>query len=554
MTDAFGVSSIAFAAGSAPAFKRRKSVSDFRREQQVRSSQGGRPPLQLDDCPGGGVLVALGEAEDVGPTQPAYGDAVSTHYSQHIEDAGNSKAFETAAEIHAQQATRRRAEPERQASDCGDPVPTLLHPDDLAKDISVKTNLRLTTSHVSFKWLQRLPLSLRSQPVAARCSARDEVLDLCRECLPDLQGDPDKAVRWMDQIVGALSWSELEGPVRPGEPRKYPQSSMAEGHRAAWKRVDDWDEAFRCLEVMLRQGLISTFVIEDKWFTVTVLGEGAGDCAAAHMSGATQRPTKRTPIAVMCPSQDDVRKMLQRHHAAFKVAGTTKPCNGPPLASEPEPDPPADEASTQLVAAAPSSLALAPARSLKRHHSESVAELVELRKMGEKVLTEEEQRKEGPQNSALFFEGAWRVHAVLDVLRQHFLAAPLSGSPTPANLLPRLSAPAPFCHASARFAEVTRTHTANVQAADGAPPQRTHVAELSGRFFPSSVRSLLSNLRVPLPSFECQLSSDAPHCAGANAFTPLGMRRVVAVKCERSRSDKCAAGAPSWRWEFSLGA
>lgn len=561
MSHAFGGPNVVAApAGGVPAFKRRKSVSDFRREQQVRTSQGGRPPSQVDESniaslPGGGAIVAVSEVEDVGPTQPAYGDAISTQYSQNLEDAGNNRAFETAAEIHALQVARSRALPEQQASDSGDVGPTLHSADDLLQDIGVKTHLRLTTSHFSFKWLQRLPLSLRSQLHAARTSARDEVVDVCRECLPDLAGDPDNAVRWMGQIANTLSWSELEGPVRPAEPRKYPPSSMTAVQRAAWRRMDEWDEAFRSLENLLRQGLIPSFVIEDKWFTVTVLGEGAGKCSPASESGAAQRPTKQAPVAVMCPSQDDVRKMLQRHHAGFKTAGATRPgnCSASPL-SQPEPEAAEDEAATQIVPTAAPCTTLAPTRSLQRVPSESTAQLVELRMLGHKVLTEEEQRKEGPQNSALCFEGAWRVHALLDVLRQHFLAAPLRGSPTPANSLPRLLAPSPFCHASARFAEVSRTHTMNVATTEGAPPQRTHVAEIAGCFFPSNIQSLLRNLRVPLPSFECLMSSDAPHSVGANAFTPLGMRRVDAVKCERICSDSCAGDASSWRWQFSLGA
>lgn len=326
-----------------------------------------------------------------------------------------------------------------------------------------------------------------------------------------------------------------------------PGDRDVEAERAAWRRIDEWDEAFRSLEVQLRQGLISTFTIEDRYFSVTVQGDGAGEWTCAGTAQA-HKPSSQGPCAVMCPSQDDVRQMLQQNHAAFRVAGAVAPASQPPRDALPKGG---AFTGTQLVATGEQGPATElVTRSLKRKASDSAEELRSLRRLGEPVITPQEQRKNlQQQNSSLFFDSAHRVHALLDVLRQHALAAPLAAAPAPAPQLPRLLAPAAFCNSTARSAEVSRTYSISPEV-DGAAGM--HFADLCGRFFPCQLRSLLNNLRVPLPSFECHMVADARYCEGINTFTQLGMRRIEAVKCERAASS--ASGAADWRWEFSLGA
>merc|ERR1712048_1325727 len=127
-------------------------------------------------------------------------------------------------------------------------------------------------------------------------------------------------------------------------------------------------------------------------------------------------------------------------------------------------------------------------------------------KDGEKVVSPDAAGASGaamPASSTLWFEGAWRVHALLDVLRQHALGAPLSGARTAAPTLPRLIAPSPFAHATACSAEVVKTQSVPA-VASGAPGGRQetetrNVAELIGFFFPTQVRKLLELFRMLLP-------------------------------------------------------
>lgn len=269
-------------------------------------------------------------------------------------------------------------------------------------------------------------------------------------------------------------------------------------------------------------------------------------------SGETQRPTHAAPCAVLCPSVDELRRMLQENHVSFEVAEIASQ-EDPALASELTTEEKGqrieheeENGKTQLAvpfATEP------PASSMEQIRSD----LRELRRIGEKVVTPDEQSRITPLSSALWFEGAWRVHGLLDVLRQHFLAAPLPGAPPSAVRLPRLVAPTTFCHASVKSAEVLKTQTVKASGAPGMPGDKVqHSAELSGNLFPGQVRRLLELLRVLLPSFECNLVTDQRHCVGINAFTQLGMHHIEAVKCESAGTG--LGGTVGWKWEFKLGA
>ncbi|CAK0802260.1 unnamed protein product, partial [Prorocentrum cordatum] len=107
-------------------------------------------------------------------------------------------------------AERRRAEKRE------NPEPVLNSPEAVAVDMCLRTELRLSTPHDSFRWLWRLPMALRC-PVArgagpAAAHLREAVVQVCQECVPRLLSDPDSAQRWMEKIAGCLTWHQLEGP------------------------------------------------------------------------------------------------------------------------------------------------------------------------------------------------------------------------------------------------------------------------------------------------------------------------------------------------------
>jgi len=168
----------------------------------------------------------------------------------------------------------------------------------------------------------------------------------------------------------------------------------------------------------------------------------------------------------------------------------------------------------------------------------------------DKVRFDELKSGVAPLSSALFFNGALPVHALLDVLRQYFLKEPIQPEVRPPSKLPKLVAPSPFSNAAAQWADVikTKTHKSNT---DGSGPVAVaHTAEVSGFFFPGQVRKFLELLRVVLPGCSCSFGAESPHTAGINTFTQLGLRRVTAVECEQV----CIDGQTTWNWEFKLGA
>lgn len=475
---------------------KRKSVSDFARFQKARQGP------QVHQVSSEACVPT--QALSLAPTQTLFGQtagvAICQEYGEHH---AAEEEFAVATRSSAKLVEARAVEPKAVSG----PGIILDSSEDLFLDLSVKTALRLSTPHESFKWLRRLPPCLRCQQPrvsdASRCAMEDAVADVCRSSLPMLLEDTEKAVRWMERIAACCSWYELAGPSIPTVPR----TTEGSDERAAWRRVDQWDESYRSLEVLLRQGLIPGFVLAGDRFSVTVLGE----------SGKRLRPgTESEMFAVLCPSQDEIRVMLQENHVEFEVA----PCGAVP-------------SGTGIVATTEAT------RSLSRRPSD-IKDLVALRRDGEKVKTPDAVEVAGvPMSSALWFEGSWRVHALLDVLRQSFLAAPLTAAPSQPRL-PRLVSPHPFVNAVANTAEVKTQTLTNGQ----------HTAELTGMFFPQQVQGLLKLLRVFLQTFSCQLTPEPRHSVGINSFTKLGMQQVESVDCASVADTN---GTTFWKWGFKLG-
>jgi len=532
----------------APPKRFRRSTSDLIREQKLRqafSANQSQRSLDAGSLSKSEALVAapidltVAYVDPISSQVPTDDRVLDSTKSFQAAEKGRVEHLELAAEKERQQTTRPTKS-----------TPCLQTSEDLSGDLSIKTSIRLTTPHGSFAWLRRLPAVLRSQAGdAMKGPARDLVLAMCKDSLPKLMTDPDKALLWMERIANCLTWYQLEGPSVPTAPLT---SGASLEERLAWRRVEEWDEAFRSLHALLRQGLVSTYAIVSERFAVIVCGQGSGPWTSSR-SNETQRPTHAAPCAVLCPSVDELRRMLQENHVSFEVAE---------IASQEDPAPPseltleekrirqeqeAEEEGSKTQLAIPFATE-PPASSMEQIRSD----LRELRRIGEKVVTPDEQARITPLSSALWFEGAWRVHGLLDVLRQHFLVAPLPGAPPSATRLPRLVAPTTFCHASVKCAEVLKTQTVKASGTPGTPDERVqHIAELSGNFFPGQVRRLLELLRVLLPSFECNLVTEQRHCVGINAFTQLGMHHVEAVKCESAGSG--LGGTLGWMWEFKLG-
>eukprot|EP00927_Polykrikos_kofoidii_P043012 TRINITY_DN3706_c0_g2_i1.p1 TRINITY_DN3706_c0_g2~~TRINITY_DN3706_c0_g2_i1.p1 ORF type:complete len:614 (-),score=94.21 TRINITY_DN3706_c0_g2_i1:65-1906(-) len=566
-----------------PPKRRRMSVADFvlsQRSRQNQTDEGGGATVPSNDEE---TALVLAEPEDSGNAMNvdlrravssaalSMAEQISAGLSEELPTVDVSRCFE-AAQSNARGLMSAAAAHEKQED--RKPVtsePTLTTAEDFGNDLSLKTSLELVTSHTSFRWLWRLPAALRiqhaSRGLEGSKSAREAALDVCRDCLPSLMADPDKAVKWMDRIAACLSWYELEGPPRPFTRSAGGASVVPVEERMACRRVDEWDEAFRSLGTLLRQGLLSSFTIIAERFTVSVLGEGAAPYKCRRTS-ELRHPSQDEPRAVLFPSFDELRSMLQENHVPFEVANFKELGEGRESAQQSGPE--AVEAAVPSVAIVPTVdpaqiVAAKQASTSSRRASvelDDIDDLRELRRDGLKVVTPEEAYTGAtPKSSALWFEGTWQVHALLDVLRQHFLDAPLNeAAPSPPRL-PRLVAPASFRNAVARSAEVLRTGSSftaveadtnaqDAKQASSEPSQQSHAAELGGCFFPSQVRRLLELLRVLLPSFSCTLAADTRRSCGINTFTKLGNFRVETVRCERFRPGP---GEPhDWRWDFKL--
>merc|ERR1740129_2358968 len=131
---------------------------------------------------------------------------------------------------------------------------------------------------------------------------------------------------WMERITACLTWYQVEGPPVPAP---LAAAGPTAEERASRRRAEEWDEAFRSLEGLLRQGVVSSFCIISERFGVTVLGEGSGQWKHPK-TGEWQRPTLSAPCAVLCPSVDELRKMLQQNHVPFEVAELKGPEAAPP--------------------------------------------------------------------------------------------------------------------------------------------------------------------------------------------------------------------------------
>jgi len=528
----------------------RRSTSALIREQQLRSLA----PRLLDASSSAAAASqglpgdAIVSAEEQVIVQ--FAEPIAEQVDTRETAAGSAKCFEGATLNHKRQLGRAPTF-EVQDSKVSESERILISSEDIGNDLSVKTVLRLSTQHASFRWLRRLPPALRCQmnkvldgPNGA--VVKEAILEMCRECLPKLMEVPDKAVRWVERIAACLSWYQLDGPPMPSTPLAQSLNATPE-ERAAWRRVEEWDEAYRSLETLLRQGVVPTFTILADIFSIAVFGDGSGPWKSSTR-GSVQQPTRNSPCAVLFPSLDDFRTMLQENHVPFEVAMIRKTVDGgaqnigQDLRGGQRSD---DAAARKEEALVPAGSAPPPSGAVPEME-EVRNDLRELRRDGQKVVTPEEMNGVVPMSSALWFEGSWRVHALLDVLRQHFLAAPLTASPLAAPRLPRLVAPAPFSHAAVSSAEVLRTQTL-----PGSGQQPQYTAELGGFFFPGQVRRLLEFLRVLLPSFSCGLTAEARHRLGINAFTPLGTRHIESVECERTQAG--ADSAAGWKWDFKLG-
>lgn len=572
--------SLAESESQQPPAKKRRATSDLLREQQLarqaaRASQASQPaakPLlrslstvdELADpaavAHSSTTLVAFSNGEPQANAlfaQDSISEELGAIAAHEAEMAEQAARFDAAARHRSKQLEANfRSRLERRDSKVGDePVltPSATH---ITADFCVKSGLHLATPHGSFKWLRHLPPALRRGADSAQKEAvRGAVLAVCKEHLPSLMGNPEKATEWMEKLCACLVWFEVEGPLRISTPTEQAPSAVPE-ERSAIRRVEEWDEAFRSLQVLLRQGLISSYVIATERFTVTIFGEGAGPWESAQ-SGDTQKPSQDCPCAVLCPSQVEIRSMLQDSHVAFDIADISQKSKSiARRASEPAGT---ESATTAIVPIDPA---------MSTSLNDNQADLRDLRRGGERVVTPDEMSRVKPASTALLFEGAWRVHGMLDVLRQFLLDAPVPSAPeSRPPRLPRLIAPMSFSHAAVHSAEVVKTQTLKAgsaaaaasaaASADATAPagrdkasEDKHMVELSGCFFPGQVRRLLELLRVPLPSFTCRLAAEPRHSTGINAFTQLGMYRLEGVRCERL---PVAEGSErQWNWEFEL--
>jgi hypothetical protein len=385
--------------------------------------------------------------------------------------------------------------------------------EELSSDLGIKTGLRLSTPHHSFKWLRQLPVSLRAQQRISE-GTKEHIMAMCRECLPNLASDPDKAVKFLEKAANCLAWYEKEGPRMPLE--RNPENEDV------WQQVLEWDEAFRSLMALLNQGVISTFALVAEQFTVTVLGDGTGPFTQAGKENA-RKPSSKQPCAVLSPSFNEIREMLQENQVAFEIA----------------------ELPNEASADAMETLVPYQAKDASLSRSDDVRDLRELFRDGEKIIAPEDAAGAASlMSSTLWFEGQPSVFGLLDILRQHALGAPLEKAPKSPTKLPRLVANATFCNAVRRTAKVQSTQTISSGAAN--------TAELVGYFFPSQVKNLLQLLRVLLQTFSCTLlANETPSNKDVNAFTSLGKHRVESISCERI----CAGvgqTAPEWKWALRL--
>lgn len=517
-----------------PTKKPRKGVSDFLRSR--RTEQASQPqPRPLAGEPA--VSEALVEASRA----PSFAvESLADSFQEAAVDTTRELELSRQAALQARQAHFEQLA-RQELEDPSRHDPKLSSSEDIVADLMVQSQLRLATPHASLRWLRRLPTALRCHSLRSqdmKGPVRDSAIELCQGSLPQLLANPDKAAAWLARIAACLSWYEAEGPLRVAQGSSTASMGSSSlpadaAEKEVQQRIDEWDESFRSQWLLLRQGMLPCFTLLADRFSVSVFGEGSGPWTSS-IGGQACRPSQAEPCAVLWPSSFELRALLQANHVAFEMAPAFE-----------SPDTSAAEESLALVAQD---------NELERGSAtEDVArmDVRALRKDGEKARLPEDQAGQGGMLcTALFFQGTRRVHALIDVLRQHFLAQPIFPTrPQPPMRLPLLLAPAPFANAKVKSADVLKTLSSVADAAGNSQTQFT--AELQGRFFPSQLRRLLELFRVLLPSFSCDFTAPPRNGASANAFTQLRGRRIESVSCEsvNASPDRPA----SWKWNFRIG-
>eukprot|EP00931_Biecheleriopsis_adriatica_P106091 TRINITY_DN80601_c0_g1_i1.p1 TRINITY_DN80601_c0_g1~~TRINITY_DN80601_c0_g1_i1.p1 ORF type:complete len:529 (+),score=115.01 TRINITY_DN80601_c0_g1_i1:53-1639(+) len=517
-----------------PSKRAKKSTADARAALKAR--RAGAPPPAPD---------LSSHVEEQGLVlRPAFNESLGEEYSG--ADAIDDKKFYSDLQSVQRANAQARQEEDAMLRKAQEPpeqsAPCLVSAEDIVSDLTVQEGVRLATSHASLRWLRRLPTALRCQSLRgdlclSEGPVRDAALGLCESSIPQLLSEPDKAVSWLARVSSCLSWYEAEGPPRPLTSRP-PGSNLSPSEREAQRRVEEWDEAYRSLGNLLRQGMLPCFSVVAERFSLNVFGEGAGRWTSS-LTGQRLSPSQAEPCAVLWPSSYELRTFLQENHVHFVMASADTLMRGRR----------AEPSSTKEGALVPVS-SDGPAIA----EVDVRADIRELRRDGENALAPEDLADHNqPSCTALWFQGSHRVHSLLDLLRQYFVCEQLLlACPKPYSRLPLLLAPAVFANATVKSAEVVKTW--NVPAAagtttEGSAAKTQSMAELHGRFFPLQLKRFLELLRVLCPAFSCDLTTPQRH-AGANAFTQLGLRRIVGVSCE---STGASPGTPAgWKWDFRL--
>mmetsp|Transcript_42209 Transcript_42209/g.86075 ORF Transcript_42209/g.86075 Transcript_42209/m.86075 type:complete len:478 (+) Transcript_42209:41-1474(+) len=403
---------------------------------------------------------------------------------------------------------RRRLQEEALKESGKEQLPQLSNPEQMGEDMTLHRSMRVTLTAVptaSLSWLRFLPYALRMpglkgddlDPVA-----RAEAMEICQQHVSHLMTDPEKACRWLCRIASLLTWYEMEGPLNLKR-KQVPNEATSQTLEAEQK---DWDESYRSLWVLLRQGSVPTFCIEAERFSILVFGDNSGSWT---QGSEPVKPSRSEPLALLWPSTREIRALLHENHAHFDVPGGSDGGAGACLGS----------GATE----------------------QTLAELRELHRDGEKATTLGLRDLEDTSSPALLFKGSWRVHVLMDVLRQYFLGQPNPSAPPSPTRLPRLLSPKPFVNARAKTAEVVKLST-------------DPATELRGSFFPQQLQYFLTLLRVSYPKFRCELgagrgkeSSQGPQGRGGlNAFTLLKQHRIESVSCDR------VDGGAADKWHFRI--
>ena len=298
--------------------------------------------------------------------------------------------------------------------------PGLSSAEDLLSDQNLHSTLRLATGTMSWKWLRRLPPALQCQRDLGKLSdpVRASALEMCKASLQCLLTDEAKAVAWLTKTAASLGWYELEGPTRGPEEEENEV-----------RKVREWNEAYRSLWLLLRQGALPAFCIEAERFSVMVFGDGGGTWTSPA-NGQQVKPSRSEPCAILWPSSRELRSMLQENHVYFDMPHMpprtlqrqTSAADAPKCSAG---DGTSTAATNALVPLAKGSKGMEVENSV----SQTRQDLLELRRDGERAKAPGDGDYDfAKTKSALCFQGAWRVHLLVNVLRQHFLGHPMSSA------------------------------------------------------------------------------------------------------------------------------